>query len=310
MQLNLKTIIIASVATSATAIICSNTQVVPATLINQCQCKANFNQEYFAWGYTVNDYKAGCDSVENQYCNQNTACDLWNTIIDKTAMNQRIAAGNAAIINAKPTWYGEHSILSMASHHWLVLPGSYNARTAVTGVEDVAHRSEGSWNAAWQTRPALASRIGTSMGWSHLDSIQATLGCAVNPPHMRSRHQLHFHVARVKLSLRKALSNKQKYTGAPADTGVDKLYALYFPNNNGIVSGFASAANNFKQAATAAGQAAKYLDAGHHGIMVVPGEDGQGYYLVMGYDVHVENYLCGGSISTSDPECAYYWHMS
>lgn len=74
---------------------------------------------------------------------------------------------------------------------------------------------------------------------------------------------------------------------------------------------FANAANNFSRAAAkAAGQEAKYLDAGHQGIMVVPGEDGQGYYLVMGYDVHVENYLCGKAISSTDPECAYYWRMS
>lgn len=86
-------------------------------------------------------------------------------------MSQRIAVGNAAIINAKQGWYDEHSILSMASHHWLVLPGSYNVHTAVTGVEDVARRKEGSWNAAWQQRPALASHIGTNMGWSHVEVL-------------------------------------------------------------------------------------------------------------------------------------------
>lgn len=146
------------------------------------------------------------------------------------------------------------------------------------------------------------------MGWPHVDSVQATLGLAVNPPKMRSQHQLHLHVARIKLALRKALTNKAKYSGSvPIPTGVDALYAMYIPSAN-INSAFGMTAANMEPVATAAGHPGKGPDAGHHSIMVVPGEDGQGYYLVMAYNVHVENYLCQ-DIKAGDAECDYYWRM-
>jgi len=242
-----------------------------------CTCKANLDPSlYGKTAYNINDFQNNCAHTNNKECLvTNRSCDFYDRTKQTTSPD---------MVKNK------HTVIGTTFPKWIVVPGSPGNLKAVTGVEDVQNRDEQTWNVAWDLRQDVANLLSTPNMLNQKIGVE-TVGVAINPATQRSKHQLHIHVARVQKSLRKKLQGKFT-TFKSVVVGVYKFRAKYV-NKNSIDNAFSMAQKEL------GGTPA------HHSIIAVPGEDGQGYYLVLAKDVHVENLLCSDNKDLNTKECNY-----
>ena len=257
-----------------------------------CSCGANFPSDFGSHVYKVNDFSQSCAHINNavpQCMTRFHACDLYASATSGSSM-------------AVPG-FTDHAALASSHAKWVVVP-----KFPVTGVEDT-NRREHTWDAAWSVRPGVANKLSQIVpAWTDTTSTLKTLGVAINPATSRSRHQMHLHVGKVKLDLRRQLLGKFTTLTKLAPVQNFDVWAVFVPSHNNPDMVFATASALMQPIAAAKGRP-DYNNAAHHSITIVPAEDGQaGYYLVLGWDVHMEALVCGDdSALTSDPQCAYFW---
>jgi hypothetical protein len=275
---------------------------VPQGMIKDCSCKANLNTDLFHQSYQLNDFRTDCTDPNNAPCfsgGKDPACSLYAHIIDKAKV---VAQGNLVIDSTTLSSKYDHTVLSQDQSKWLVLPGSYKKPAGVTGVEDV-RRDEGTIYTTWALRPFAAAVAKANNPTINAQSIYQTFGLAINPSTSRSRHQMHLHLGRVKKDivsqLQPTMTTLTKINGA---YGIKYAYAIYTTGEPKAV--FAQASSLMDTPAKAAG-AVDGSVLNHHSILVVP-SSGTGYYLVIGWDQHMEAAICQhDDMMKNIPECAY-----
>jgi hypothetical protein len=263
-----------------------------------CSCRANRDPLLFSSTYQLNDFSTDCSSTVNNACAVGS-CSLYAHIHDAARSQQEALPiiPRGTLGNSKY----DHTILDSDKSKWLILPGSYKNPQAITGVEDL-RRDEGSLSAAWNVRQFQQPIINAVVpGHPVPASILNSIGFAINPSTARSKHQMHIHVGRVKKDVMKQLTPTMTKLTPLQPVYNQKMYAIYQAGEP--TTAFADASKLMTQpAADAKAPNAKILN--HHSVMVAPSSDGNGFYLVIGWDQHPEAFICKPA-DYNMVDCAY-----
>jgi CDP-diacylglycerol pyrophosphatase len=171
---------------------------------------------WIAAGLTIIVIAAGVVSARQVALQPNA---LWHVVHDLCVPNQKLT-GSAAPCTKVDTARG-YAILNDLSNatQLLVIPTD-----KITGIEDPMLVKSGStnfWQAAWDSRPLFAQRVGWPVS-------REDIGMAVNSAVGRSQDQLHIHIDCVRPNVRRAVrALAADANSSPKDTYINPLGHRY-----------------------------------------------------------------------------------